>query len=438
MRHSCALAIAIAAVASPAFAQTLTVQHAIELALTGNRDIAASRAAEGAAREQQAAAGHGWLPQLTLQEGWQRGNQPVFTFSSLLAQRRFTADDFAIASLNHPEALSNYRGAVLLRQPLFDAGDTHARAAAASAEHALAGATTRQATLDVAAQVVEAYGRILVADADTRAADAAVNAADDDLAHARDRRDAGRVTNADVLALQVHRAEMQARQIAARGDGRIARAALNRLIGAPLDTDWQLTSIPVRAAGADAAAAATDRRPDVEQAALRADVAGSLADTARAARLPHVGLDGSYEWNGQSWTDRAGAWVAGIRGEWSFSIGGVEAARSRAAAYALERARSERASVEAAAALDVRSAQVRLETARARQEVALGAVLQARESERIIRDRYEAGVAGVTEVLRAAAATLDAESLQAGTAVEAMVASAMLDRALGRLPQFEP
>jgi outer membrane protein TolC len=404
MRQIGAFAVALTLAVSPAFAETLTIQHAIEMALAGDPDIAASRAAQAEAREQQVAASHGWLPQLTLQEGWQRGNQPVFTFSSLLAQRHFTADDFAIASLNHPDALSNYRGAILLHQPLFDAGDASARATTAQAERSLADSTGRQATLDTAAHVVEAYGNVLAADAEARAADAAVKAADEDLARAEARRDAGTVTNADVLALQVHRAEMQARQIAARGNGRIARAALNRLIGAPLDADWQFTSIPMRSTNADATDAATASRPDVEQAALRANVASSLADAARAARMPHVGLDGSYEWNGQSWTERAGAWVAGIRGEWSFSTSGAEAARSKAAAYALERARLERTSVETAAALDVRSARVRLDTARARQEVALGAVLQARESERIIRDRYDAGIAGVTDVLRAATA----------------------------------
>ena len=41
-------------------------------------------------------------------ETWQRGNQPVFVFGSLLNQRRFTAADFALDALNHPDAIDNF------------------------------------------------------------------------------------------------------------------------------------------------------------------------------------------------------------------------------------------------------------------------------------------------------------------------------------------
>jgi outer membrane protein TolC len=43
----------------------------------------------------------GFWPRVDVTETVQRGNHPVFAFSSLLSQRRFTAADFAIASLNH-------------------------------------------------------------------------------------------------------------------------------------------------------------------------------------------------------------------------------------------------------------------------------------------------------------------------------------------------
>jgi outer membrane protein TolC len=51
-----------------------------------------------------------------------------------------------------------------------------------------------------------------------------------------------------------------------------------------------------------------------------------------------------------------------------------------------------------------------------------------------MRERYEAGVAGVTDLLHAADAVLQAESLETNSHVDALVASVMLDRALGRIP----
>jgi hypothetical protein len=37
----------------------------------------------------------------------QRGNRPVFVFGSLLSQRRFTAANFALPALNHPDPITS-------------------------------------------------------------------------------------------------------------------------------------------------------------------------------------------------------------------------------------------------------------------------------------------------------------------------------------------
>ncbi len=76
----------------------------------------------------------------------------------------------------------------------------------------------------------------------------------------------------------------------------------------------------------------------------------------------------------------------------------------------------------------------RVASAAARQEVGQAATAQAAESQRIIRDRYDAGLASVNDVLRAANAVLDAESQRTAALVDLLVSQAMLDRALGRAP----
>src|SRR5688500_7693103 len=66
----------------------------------------------------------GYWPRIDLTENLQRGDQPVFVFSSLLSQRRFTAANFAIPALNHPDPLTNTRTAINLEQSIFNAGLT--------------------------------------------------------------------------------------------------------------------------------------------------------------------------------------------------------------------------------------------------------------------------------------------------------------------------
>jgi outer membrane protein TolC len=65
-------------------------------------------------------------------------------------------------------------------------------------------------------------------------------------------------------------------------------------------------------------------------------------------------------------------------------------------------------------------------------------VAAARETQRIVRDRYDAGSASVTEVLHAATLLLDAEALDIGARVEAQAASVALERAIGRRPAAAP
>jgi outer membrane protein TolC len=416
----------------------LTLDAAIARALTANSDVAAAEAAEAETRHRRAAARADWFPRVDLQEGWQRGDAPVFVFSSLLGQRRFTEANFAVDTLTHPEPLDNHRAAALVSQRIFDGGRTSAAARAADAHVAVAQAQRRQTAADTALAVTDAYAQALTADARVRAASAAIETATEDLGRATARRDVGTATDADVLAMTVHLAQMRAREITARSDAQIARATLNRLMGEPLDAPFAvvepMTPVPAARTPSEAEAAALAARPDVHQAARRVDLARAQQETARASRLPTVGFEGGYEWQGGNWSDRAGSWVVGIRAGLSLSSGGAEAANARAARSALERAELERSAVESAARLDVRSAVARLEAARARQDVATAVVAQAREGQRIVRDRFTAGLTTTTDVLRAAEALLDAESLAVSTRVEVTMATAVLDRALGRVP----
>ena len=434
--------LAISLLPSAAAAEVLTLQGAIARALSANPDLRAVAAAEAEARERRLAARAGWFPRVDVHEGWQRGDQPVFVFGSLLNQRRFSEANFTIASLNHPDPLDNFRSAVSVSQPVFDGGGTAAVSASATASQSLASVARREASADVAVAVAEAYAQILSAEAGVRAAAAAVDAASEDTGRARARRDAGMATDADVLSLEVHLAQMRARQIAVSSEVQIARARLNRLMGVSLDESWDFEQpMPRTSVGPDAGAAETAAvrdSPRVAAAALRVDLAHANAAAARAGLLPHIGIEGGYEWNGGTWSDRPSSWLFGVRGQWSLNAAGGERRVWNAAQRAAERARAEQQAAETAARLAVRTALARLEAARARATVATATAAQARESERIIRDRYDSGLTTVTDVLRAANASLDAAALETTARVDVVVAGVTLDRAVGRVPDGTP
>lgn len=416
--------------------QRLTLDEAIAATLTNNPDLRAARAAEreGAARVAEARAAY--LPRVDLVEAWQRGNNPVFVFGSLLSQQRFGAANFAIDALNRPDAVTNHRAAISVDQPLLDTQRLSGLRAAGLGRQ-VASLSVREAEADLVLATTRAYGDVLRASTARAAAAAAVASAKEDLARAERSRDVGMTSESDVLSLSVHLAQVQEREIQAGSGVTVATAQLNRLMGAPLDRELLLAepapaavSVPSRE---EAEQAAMRDRPAVRRAAIQQSLADTAHRAARAAFLPQVYVQGLYEVNGHRFTDRASSWMVAGQVRWNLFAGGGDLARLRAATEAAARAAAERQSAETGLRLEAWTTRAQLEAAVAREVVGRKAVLQARESQRIIRDRFEAGLAAVNDVLRAANALLDAETLRISSIVDVMVAKAALDRATGQV-----
>lgn len=420
-------------------APPLPVEQAVQDALAGNPSIRAASASVDEAAAGISVAKAGWYPRVRASEAWQRGNQPVFVFSSLLASRRFAASNFAIDQLTHPDPIGYVHTQLGLEQLLYDGGTRSATVAGARAHAAAASAGRDEQMLGIATAVTAAYGRLLVVQAQQRALTAALDAAREDAARATRRRDAGLATDADVLALAVHVADLEQRAIAAAGDAVVQRAEINRLTGAPIARTFTAVE-PVDAlvasaeTVADLVALAQRQRPDVVRAAAGIDAADSARRAARGAFLPQVAAQAAFDVAGTRPSERSASWIAGGEVRWSLALGGAERAGLRAAVAGASRARLEAEAVRAQAEVDVVTAWQHLQSARARQAVGRAAVEQARESLRIVRDRVDAGLAPVNDVLRASTALLDAETSRVSALADVVIARADLDRAVGRRP----
>jgi outer membrane protein TolC len=219
----------------------------------------------------------------------------------------------------------------------------------------------------------------------------------------------------------------------------VARAELNRLMGAPVDAPV-VAAAPTPALTASAPdltallAEAEAARPEIKRALAASHVAEKTQSQTTAALIPQVAAQAAYDLSGTQVADRAGSWIVGGQVRWTFSAGGAELAARRATAAAVGRAAAETEDVRAAVQVEVVTAVGRVESARAREAVGRAAADQARESQRIIRDRFEQGLAAVNDVLRASTAVLEAEANRTAAIVDLMVAEATLRRAVGRMP----
>ena len=423
--------------ATASFGQTpLTLAEAMRRAAAMTPAARALAAAAEEAGERVRQARSGYLPRLDLTESVQRGNHPVFVFSSLLSQQRFTAANFAIDALNRPAPVTNVRTVVSVEQALFDGGLTRLAVESAEIGRDLVATGVRGAQQDLALGAARVFLRVLQLESIARANEAAVDAAESDLARARARRDVDLVTDADVLDMEVYLADMRARQLATTADLAVARIQLNEAIGAALD-EAQVLALPeappaspaVDALVREAQASRSDRR----DADLRTLMAANARRSAQAAFLPRVGVQGGWEFNGSTLTDQQSSWIIGAQVQLNVFRGFGDAARMAEARHAETRARAEREKVERTIEVEVRAALARLDAARGRQRVGEAALEQARESQRIVRDRYDSGLATIADVLRAAAAVLDAESRATAARMDAIVEAVALDRAAGRL-----
>lgn len=414
--------------------ERLTLSDAIART-AGHPSLRASAESEQIAAQGVAQARAGWLPRVDYAESWQRSNQPVFVFGSLLAQSRFGPRNFEIDALNDPAAVTNARGALVAQQALFDP-TLAARVRSARLSHEVAGLGTAATRRELVLATTRAYGEVLVAVSARRAAGAALQAAEEDRRRAAARRDSGLATDADVLAFDVHVASMSALLLKSAGDEQVARAALNDLMGVTLDTVYLLEDVapaatergPIETLEREA----LERREQGREAALQEQLASAAHASARAAFLPSVSLQAGWEFDGRNWSGRQTWWTAGVEMRWNLFNGLADRARLRAAESGVRRAAADRARVDNAIRLDVRTAAARLDAARAREAAGRAAVEQAQEAQRIIRERYEAGMTGIADVLRAANAVLDSEMQRVTASVDVFVGEAALNWALGR------
>jgi outer membrane protein len=433
-------ALALAVVAAPAWAQTaLTLEDAVRLALKQHPAIEAGDAGVKAAATKIDQARSGYLPKLNYSESWQRGNNPVFVFSSLLTQHQFSENNFQIGSLNRPDAMNNFQSRLAVEQPLYDAGLTRKATRAAQLGRDVATEQSRRTSMDVIGGVARAYYDAVLAGEALKVAEEARKSAEADLARAQTIRAAGMTTDADVLSIRVHLAAVREQLIRRSNDVELARAALNDSLGAPLDSRHVLTTplqaVPLSAVPLEEyAKRGLLERPELRQARLAAEIGETQTALARSSLLPMVSFQAAFEADRQRFVDRGGAnWISAVGLHWNIFNGGADKARIEEARQRTRQARALARRGESAVRLQVESAYLEWKAAQERIELAGATVSAAEESLRITQNRYANGLATVTDLLRTETAYLETRTRRLAAVHDQRVAAAMLELAAGTL-----
>ncbi len=419
----------------------ISLNDAVRLALRGNQSIAGMTAAESAADSRIGEARSGNLPKVNYSEAWSRSNNPVFVFSSLLAQHQFAAENFQIGPLNQPDYLNNFQSQLTVDQPLYDGGQTKHAVRAAGLAKELTTEEVRRVRMSVIAEVARSYYDTLLSAEQLTAATESMKSAQADLDRAESVRSVGMSTDADVLSIRVHLAAVHEEEIRRQAGLDVAHAALNHALGLPLDALHTLTSplMPVKMAEglpADFEKQALAERPEIRQSKLANSLAENQAATARGNYRPQVDLHAGFEADRQRFYDRGGAnWLVSIGLRWNLFNGFGDKARVAETDAALRRSEAERRYADSTVQLQVRRAFADLRAAQQRIEVSTASVAEAEESLRITQNRYESGLNNVTDLLRTETAVLDARTRRLAAIHDQRIAATLLELAAGTLTE---
>jgi outer membrane protein TolC len=423
------------AMAAPAIAQEgplrLTLDEALARAAQNSLRVAELQARVEVAAAVEAGREAASRPALALLGGYTRTNH---------------VDEYTIALPNqplralYPDVPNNYRARMDLQWPIYTAGRQAALTRAAGAEREAAGFEVAAARLDARLEAARAFWALVTAAQTEVVVQRALDALDTHLRDLRSRLDQGLIPPNEVLTAEAHRSHQQLLAIEARNLRQVATADLRRAIG---DDSGRVIEAAVEL---DPAAppppgsldAARDQRPERRALASRISAAQQRETAAASSARPQISVAGGYDYARPNprifprideWHD---SWDASINVSWSLWDGGRRRAEQAEAAANTRVLAARSADFDRQLAFEVAQRHLDVDSALAAIGAAEDGVRAAVEAQRVVGERFTAGVATSTDVLDAQTGVLRAELDRTRAIAGARLAAARLDRTLGR------
>lgn len=383
----------------------LTLRQAINQALGQSPEAAIAQAGNQDAKASATLARAALFPQLTFTEDISRGNDPVYAFGTRLRQRQFTQADFALNALNSPQPIGNFSTRFTGQWLAFDSFKTQKEIHRADLFKESATSSAKAVDQQIIFHVVGAYQQVLYAQREIGVAQheqetaAALESSVDE--HVK----AGLAVESDRMSAQVNVAARKEELIAAEGDLELAWATLREAMGAP---DLKATELkPIephtfpQGVLEEEIATAVKTRPDLRALGQAQSAQASAVGAAKSDFGPRVSAYGNWQEDQSSIGGTGGNdWVAGV--QISIDILPI----GKRAQVARENAAKQKIDAQAAVTLqhlrlEVSQAHIHRRTAALQLETARAATDQSAESLRILKNRYGAGLATITDLLRA-------------------------------------
>ena len=395
--------------------EPLTLRQAIDQALGQNPVAAMAHAGGQEAGSVATMARAQLLPHLNFTEDISRGDDPVYAFGTRLRQRQFTQDDFALNDLNRPQPIGNFATRFSGSWTAFDSFKAQREIRRADLFRASASSSSKAVDQQIVLHVVESYQAVLYAQREIDVAQHEQETAAALLNSVTEHVKAGLAVESDQMSAEVNVAARKEELIAAQGDLELAWAELREAMGAPELKAVELKPIEphvfVQLALDEEIATAAKTRPDLTALAQTQSAQASAVAAARSEFGPSVSAYGSWEEDRGSLGSSGGTnWVAGVQISVDILPAGKRAQLAQVSATK-QRIDAQLSASQQHVRLEVSQAHIHRQTAALTLDTAQAAMDQSAESLRILKNRYGAGLATITDLLRAEDAERQSQSM---------------------------
>lgn len=394
---------------SMAFATSLTVEQAVNMALENHLDIKKAINSE---------------------------KQAEYALQSTKGSRGISIDasnTFYLKRIDYP---ANSSSAITLSLPLYSGGKNEGNIEIAKTDLTIAGLTLLKTKQDVKLNTISAYYDVIEA-RKTLAVDQ--ETVDNYVKHLNDvqaQYSAGNVAKSDVLRSEVELTDAQQTLIKAKNSYEVAVNNFKNMIrwkgSETIEFVEDFQYIPVNKTMEECVIFAKEHRPDVEKYRLAIDEAEKTVDVAKADKKPSVSLTAATGWNSSVLPKEDNKTIyVGVTSNWNLFDSQITNANVKKARSAVENARLDLTAQEDSVELAVKEYYLGVREAEKRIETTKFAVHKAVEDYFIAEAKYRVGEGVILDVIDAQLALTTAKNNYITAQYDYVTYKAKLENAMG-------
>lgn len=379
----------------------LDLNDAVNTALSNNGNLQQAQLDEKIAAENYRQSNAAFLPQAGVSYTALTTNNPLNAFGFGLQQRSITSLDFNPDLLNHPDNTSDFSAKFDVKQPLLNLDMLYMRKAAHEQIDLYKFKTQRNKEY-LTFEVQKAYYTLQLAYQAEKVIKEALQTAKAIHSFTSNRVNQGLIQKSDLLNVQVQLSGLESNLSEASGNIRNASDYLSVLMNRPTGTIYTVPGIEKKVTHVQDISTVPGNRADFAAMEKAIGASEMALKATKMTYLPRVNAFGSYQFNDNKFASfNADSYLIGMQLSWDIFKGAKT--KHQAAAQKLETekltAQLENQKLESQMVLNnaIRS----LDDAGFKIRQQSTSVEQATEALRILKNRYETGLANTTDVLTA-------------------------------------